>query len=332
MSIMEQTLASPQGPGLEAQLEAHRRQLTGYCYRMLGSPIDAEDAVQETMLRAWRGWAGFHGDSAVRTWLYRIATNVCLDALASRKRRELPIDLGPASPPDPALLQTRPDEAWLEPIPDSALGLDAADPAEVAVARETLRLAFMSALQNLPPRQRAVLILCEVLRWQATEAAELLETSVASINSALQRARTKLAESQLDAQTPPPPLDREQRELLDRYVTAFERYDMSALTELIREDAIQSMPPFDMWLAGREDIFSWWLGPGIGCRDSRMLPAGMANGTIAYGQYKPSQTGPGREPWALQVIELGQGGIAQLTFFLNTERLFPLFGLPPRLD
>ena len=331
MSIVEQTLV-PGGQGLEAHLEAHRRQLTGYCYRMLGSPFDAEDAVQETMLRAWRAWAGFHGDSAVRTWLYRIATNVCLDALAGRKRRELPIDLGPASAPDPALLNTRPAEAWLEPIPDSAVVSDASDPADVAVARETIRLAFISALQNLPPRQRAVLILCEVLRWQTTEAAELLQTSVASVNSALQRARARLADCGIDEPGPAAPLDRDQRELLERYVTAFERYDMSALTDLIRQDAIQSMPPFDIWLAGREDIFAWWLGPGIGCRDSRMLPAGLANGAVAYGQYKPSQSGLGREPWALQVIELGSGGIAKLTFFLDTERLFPLFGLPPHVD
>ncbi len=284
------------------------------------------------MLRAWRAWKGFHGDSAVRTWLYRIATNVCLDSLAGRKRRALPIDLGPASAPDPALLNMRPAEVWLEPAPDSMLGLDAGDPAEVAEARESVRLAFVAALQLLPARQRAVLILCEVLRWQATEAAELLQTSVASVNSALQRARARLAENGADAAGQSAPLDRDQRALLERYVAAFERYDMNALTELIREDATQSMPPYDMWLDGRENIFSWWWGPGIGCKDSRLIPAGTANGLAAYGQYKPSETGPGRDPWALLLVELGDGGVARMTFFLNPERLFKLFGLPPRLD
>ncbi len=332
MSVVEHAVASRDSRELEAVLEGQRRQLTGYCYRMLGSPFDAEDAVQETMLRAWRAWDGFHGDSAVRTWLYRIATNVCLDSLAGRKRRALPFDMGPASPPDPSLLNTRPEETWLEPIPDSMLGIDASDPAEVAVARETVRLAFVAALQHLPPRQRAVLILCEVLRWQATEAAELLHTSVASVNSALQRARARLAETPSGEQTRPDVLDGDQRELLERYASAFERYDMSALTELIQEDAVQSMPPFDMWLAGRENIFSWWWGPGIGCRDSRVLPVGTANGAAAFGQYKPSETGSGHDPWALQVIELGSDGISRLTFFLNTEPLFKLFGLPPRLD
>jgi RNA polymerase sigma-70 factor (ECF subfamily) len=332
MTVVEHAVASRDSRELEAVLQAQRGQLTGYCYRMLGSPFDAEDAVQETMLRAWRAWAGFHGDSAVRTWLYRIATNVCLDSLAGRKRRALPFDMGPASPPDPALLNTHPDETWLEPIPDSMLGIDASDPADVTVARETVRLAFVAALQHLPPRQRAALILCEVLRWHATEAAELLDTSVASVNSALQRARARLAETQAADPAGPEALDRDQRELLERYVSAFERYDMSALTDLIQEDAVQSMPPFDMWLAGRENIFSWWWGPGIGCRDSRVLPAGTANGTAAFGQYKPSESGSGREPWALQVVELGRGGIAKLTFFLNTEPLFKLFGLPPRLD
>jgi RNA polymerase sigma-70 factor (ECF subfamily) len=332
MSVVEHAVASRDSRELEVVLDTQRRPLTGYCYRMLGSPFDAEDAVQETMLRAWRAWDGFHGDSAVRTWLYRIATNVCLDSLAGRKRRALPFDMGPASPPDPSLLNTRPDETWLEPIPDSMLGIDASDPAEVTVARETVRLAFVAALQHLPPRQRAALILCEVLRWQATEAAELLQTSVASVNSALQRARARLAETQPGEPARPDALDRDQRQLLERYVSAFERYDMSALTELIQEDAVQSMPPFDMWLAGRENIFSWWWGPGIGCRDSRVLPVGTANGAAAFGQYKPSETGSGREPWALQVIELGTGGIAKLTFFLNTGPLFKLFGLPPRLD
>jgi RNA polymerase sigma-70 factor (ECF subfamily) len=201
----------------------------------------------------------------------------------------------------------------------------------VAQTRETIRLAFVAALQHLPPKQRAVLILCEVLRWQAAEVAELLDTSVASVNSALQRARATLSASDVDAGDAAPPLSDSDRELLARYVQAFERYDMEALTSLIREDATQSMPPHDLWLSGRDDIFAWWFGPGIGCRGSRMLPAPQANGSPAYGQYKPDPAG-GYEPWALQVLELEDGKLGELTFFLETETLFPLFGLPPRLD
>jgi RNA polymerase sigma-70 factor (ECF subfamily) len=241
------------------------------------------------------------------------------------------MDLGPALEPDAAHLHTQPQESWVQPMPDSAI-VPEGDPAEVTLARETVRLAFVAALQHLPPRQRAVLILCEVLKWKASEVAELLETSLASVNSALQRARATLDASELSATDAPARLDQEQRELLARYVEAFERYDMDALTTLIREDAIQSMPPYDLWLSGREDIFAWWLGPGIGCRGSRLLPAESANGTIAFGQYKRSETGSGHDPWALQVIELSGDGIGELTFFLDTARIFPLFGLPPHLE
>lgn len=311
---------------LEHALEQHRRELVGYCYRMLGSPFEAEDAVQETLLRAWRGVDKLGARAALRSWLYRIATNVCLDALSARNRRARPMDLGPAGEPIEANLHERPEVTWLEPIPDSMVLAE--DPAERAVARETLRLAFVAALQHLPARQRAVLILCEVLRWRATEVAELLETSVASVNSALQRARATLEASGASANDPVSDLDASQEELLARYVTAFEAYDMDALTTLIREDAIQSMPPYDLWLSGREDIFAWWVGPGIGCKGSRMVPAPAANGTVAFGQYKAD----GREPWALQVLELTPSGIGEITFFLDTDKLFPLFGLPPRLD
>jgi RNA polymerase sigma-70 factor (ECF subfamily) len=313
---------------LEAVLERHRRELLGYCYRMLGSPFDAEDAVQETMLRAWRGIERFEGRAALRSWLYRIATNVCLDTLAAGGKRARPMDMGPAGEPIAENLNVLPEVTWIEPIPDSLVSPE--DPAEQTLARETLRLAFIAALQRLPARQRAALILCEALRWKATEVAELLETSVASVNSALQRARATLEETQANPGDPAG-LDSGQRDLLGRYMAAFEAYDFDALTSLIREDAIQSMPPYDLWLSGREDIFTWWVGPGAACRDSRLLKAPPANGLVAFGQYKPSPDG-GREPWALQVIELGQGGLAELTFFLGTERLFPLFGLPPRLD
>ena len=312
------------------QLEQYRRELTGYCYRMLGSPFEAEDAVQETMLRAWKGFDRFEGRAALRSWLYRIATNVCLDAISGRERRARPMDLGPAREPVVENLSSLPEVTWIEPAPDG-LVLSDGDPAEVTVARETIKLAFVAALQHLPPRQRAVLLLCEVLRWRASEVAELLETSVASVNSALQRARATLESSGLSAGDPAPELRDRDRELLARYVEAFERYDMEALTSLIHEDVTQSMPPYDLWLRGRDDIFAWWLGPGIGCRGSRVIPTVSANGSPAFGQYKPSESGSGFDPWALQVLEIEDGRIVELTFFLDTERVFPLFGLPPRL-
>jgi RNA polymerase sigma-70 factor (ECF subfamily) len=308
---------------LGEQLDQYRGELTAYCYRMLASPFEAEDAVQETMIRAWRSYERFEGRSALRSWLYRIATNVCLDMLNGRERRARPMDLGPAGEPIVENLRT-PDVAWLQPIPDALV----ADPAELAVSRETIKLAFVAALQHLPPRQRAVLILCEVLRWQASEVAELLETTVASVNSALQRARATLDERDV---TETKSLEDADRDLLARYVAAFEAYDIDALTSLIREDATQSMPPFDLWLTGRDDIFTWWLGPGIGCKGSRVLPVAAANGSPAFGQYKADPAG-GYEPWALQVLELEEGRISELSFFLDTASLFPLFGLPPRLD
>jgi RNA polymerase sigma-70 factor (ECF subfamily) len=313
---------------LGGRLDQHRRELTAYCYRMLASPFEAEDAVQETMIRAWRGYERFEGRAALRSWLYRIATNVCLDMLSGRERRPRPMDLGPAGAPVFENLNIPTEVTWLQPAPDSLVMADG-DPAEVAQARESLRLAFVAALQHLPPRQRAVLILAEVLRWQATEIAELLETSVASVNSALQRARATIETRDM---TRAEPLDAADRELLDRYVAAFQDYDIDRLTSLIREDATQSMPPFDLWLSGREDILTWWFGPGIGCKGSRLLPAGTANGYPAYGQYKPAESGSGFDPWALQVVEFSDGRIEEITFFLDTETLFPLFGLPPRLD
>jgi RNA polymerase sigma-70 factor (ECF subfamily) len=320
MSVVEATPTVAPAE-LERALEDHRRELTGYCYRMLASPFEAEDAVQETLLRAWRSHEGFEGRASLRSWLYRIATNVCLDMLGSKERRVRPMDIGPSGEPVVENLNVPAEVTWVQPMPD---------PADAAVERDTVRLAFVAALQQLPPRQRAVLILCEVLRWQATEVAELLETSVASVNSALQRARAGL--SARSGTGAAPELDDEQRALLERYVDAFQRYDIEALTALIREDATQSMPPYDLWLSGRDDIFTWWFGPGIGCRGSRVIPAGSANGSPAFGQYKPSESGSGFDPWALQVVELSGDGIAELTFFLDTETLFPLFGLPPRLE
>jgi len=303
---------------LESALEQYRSELTGYCYRMLGSPFDAEDAVQDTLVRAWRNIERFEGRAALRSWLYKIATNVCLDMLKAGKRRARPMDLGPAQEPLFENLNVPAEVTWIEPMPD---------PADAAVEHETIRLAFVAALQHLPPRQRAVLILCEVLRWQATEAAELLDTSVASVNSALQRARATLADANV-REVDTADVD---AELLERYVAAFEAYDIDKLTHLLREDAIQSMPPFDMWLAGRDDIFTWWFGPGIECKGSRVVPVRAANGSPAFGQYKIDPQG-GYAPWALQVLETSGGRISELTFFLDTERLFPLFGLPQHLD
>ncbi len=323
LRVQDSSLSVKHGAA-EEQLEQHRAELTAYCYRMLGSPFEAEDAVQETLLRAWRSLDRFEGRAALRSWLYRIATNVCFDMLNARERRARPMDLGPAREPVESNLNALPEVTWIEPVPASAIAPEG-DPAEVAVAHETIRLAFVAALQHLPPRQRAVLILCEVLRWKA------LETSVASVNSALQRARTTLEASDVSA-SPEPKLDDADRELLARYVKAFEAYDIEALTSLIHEDATQSMPPYDLWLSGRQNIFEWWLGPGIGCKGSRVIPTVAANGSPAFGQYKPSESGSGFDPWALQVLEVSDGRIIELTFFLDTDHVFPLFGLPPRLD
>jgi RNA polymerase sigma-70 factor, ECF subfamily len=314
----------------EALLEGHRAELTGYAYRMLGSAFEAEDAAQETMIRAWRSFDRFEGRSSVRSWLYRIATNVCLDMLKGRQRRARPVDLGPAGTADDPLGRPLVESAWIEPIPDGRVLPEDGDPADVAESKESVRLAFVAALQHLPPRQRAVLILREVLRWKADEVAELLETSVASVNSALQRARAGLAAA-AGSDAPSQPMDEERRALLARYVDAFERYDMDALTALLREDAFWSMPPYELWLRSHLDVVKWCLGPGIGCRGSRLVPT-AANGSPAFGQYKPGETGGVLEPWSLQVLEVSGDRIDGITFFLDTARWFPLFDLPPRLE
>jgi len=329
MSVVQKSSIARTQHDLEGSFEQHRSELTAHCYRMLASPFEAEDAVQETFIRAWRGYDQFEGRAALRSWLYRIATNVCFDMLDGRERRARPMDLGPAWNPDGPIGRTLPEVTWIEPVPDGVVA--GGDPADLAVARETIRLAFVAALQHLPPRQRAVLILCEVLHWKASEVAELLDTSVASVNSALQRARATLEASDVSSTDPVPALDEGDRELLGRYVEAFERYDMEALTSLIHEDATQSMPPYELWLSGRDDILRWWVGPGAGCRGSRVLRTVAANGSPAFGQYKPSETGEGYDPWALQVLEISGGRIAEFTFFLGTQTLFPLFGLPARL-
>ena len=322
------TTATPGYGDRELQLEQHRGELTGYCYRMLGSGFEAEDAVQETLLRAWRSFDGFGGRAALRSWLYRIATNVCLDMLNGRARRARPVDLGPAQTSDKPLGRPLPEATWIEPIPDARVVPAHGDPAEAAELRETVRLAFIAALQHLAPRQRAVLILREVLGWKASEVAELLHTSVASVNSALQRARWTL--SARDISTSATPMDDAQQALLARYVDAFERYDMDSLVSLLREDATWSMPPYELWLQSHDDIRRWCLGPGIGCRGSRLVPT-AANGSPAFAQYKPNPEG-GYKPWSLHVLEISDGRITGICFFLDTERLFPLFGLPARLE
>ncbi|MEU3465058.1 sigma-70 family RNA polymerase sigma factor [Streptomyces sp. NPDC006733] len=323
-------LAARDGVASELLLEQHRVELTGYCYRMLGSAFESEDAVQETMVRAWRSFDRFEGRSSLRSWLYRIATNVCLDMLKARERRARPMDLASpvasSSPLTPAL----PEATWIEPMPDARMLPAGGDPAEVAAQRDSVRLAFVAALQHLAPRQRAVLILREVLAWKASEVAELLDTTVASVNSALQRARSALAAGDVTTGDPARPMDEAQRVLLARYVDAFERYDLDSLTELLREDATLSMPPYELWFRGHADIRGWMLGTGIGCAGSRLVPV-TANGSPAFGQYRPASDG-GHLPWALQVIEISGDRITGINAFLDTEHLFPLFGLPPRLE
>ena len=315
---------------LEPQLEAHRAELTAHAYRMLGSAFEAEDAVQESFLRAWRNYESFEGRSSFKSWLYRITTNVCLDMLSGSQRRARPMDLGPAQSADTPLPAPLPEVTWVEPIPDGRVLPGNSDPAEVAEQRESIRLAFIAALQHLPPQQRAVLILREVLRWKANEVAELLDTSVASVNSALQRARASIESRDVHSAVQVDEMDDEHKALLARYVDAFERYDMESLTSVLHEDAMWNMPPYDLWLQTHEDIVKWCLGTGIGCQGSRLVPT-VANGMPAFGQYKPSLDG-GLEPWSLQVLEMSGGQITGITFFLDTERLFPLFGLPPRLE
>ncbi|MFB9234387.1 sigma-70 family RNA polymerase sigma factor [Plantactinospora siamensis] len=314
---------------LDLRLDGHRRELTGYCYRMLGSPFDAEDAVQETMVRAWRGMAGFDGRSSLRTWLYRIATNVCVDLARGRARRALPMDLGgPCAPVESAVGEPTPAVEWIEPAPDPAVLPAEADPAELAVARESVRLAFVAALQHLPARQRAVLVLRDVLRFSAAEVAEQLDASVTSVNSALQRARATMAARAAEA-GPPATLGAAEAQLLERYVEAFERYDVDTLVALLHADAIQNMPPFRLWLRGAADIGRFLRGPGRECRGSRLVPL-AANGVPAFAHYRRDPAG-GYRAFSIGLVEPVDGLIARLNHFVQPA-LFPLFGLPERLE
>lgn len=311
--------------------EEHRAALTGHCYRMLGSVVDAEDAVQEAMLRAWKHRDSFRQQSSTRTWLYRIATNVCLDTLGSaERRRHRPVDTtpAPATVRDDMPLSRHPHEHWVEPIPDS-MALppeESTDPAEYAILRESIRLAFVAALQYLPPRQRAVLLLTQVLNWSAAETAGSLGMSVAAVNSALQRARATL-EARNPAVVPREPTA-EQRALLDRYLAAFEAYDVVALTALLHEEVTLSMPPFDLWLRGHESVSRWFLGLGIGCRGSVLRPVRACGGTPAFAQWRDH----GRQAWAIILLELDGSRITGMTSHLDVETLFPRFGLPLALE
>jgi RNA polymerase sigma-70 factor (ECF subfamily) len=312
--------------GVSDQLEQYRRELTAYCYRMIGSAFDAEDAVQETLVRAWRGIDRFEGRSALRSWLYRIATNVCLDMLGGSQRRARPMDLSQAWSASSPVLSTLPESTWVTPVADDRVLAADGDPAEVALTRESIRLAFVTALQQLPPRQRAVLILREVLSWSAAEVADLLDTTTASVNSALQRARATLATTQADEGDALRPLDEEQQALLGRYVDAFERYDLDALAALLSEDARMTMPPLELWLSGVAEILTWLIGPGVGCRGSRLLPT-RANGMPAFAQYRQA----GRQAWGLVVLETSGTQVTGINTYRDVERLFPMFGLPMKI-
>ncbi|HET9104070.1 MAG TPA: sigma-70 family RNA polymerase sigma factor [Solirubrobacteraceae bacterium] len=308
-------------------MESHRRELTGYCYRMLGAGSEAEDAVQETFLRAWRAREKFERRSTLRSWLYTIATNVCLDMPGKPQRRARPMDLVSPSTTESAVLGLRSDDTWVQPISDDRALPDVADPAEMAGLRESIRLAFVAALQHLPPRQRAVLILREVLHWQAAEVAELLGSSVASVNSALQRARSTL--DGLSLKSDEAGLDTDDEVLLQEYVSAFEAYDIERFVKLLRDDVAFSMPPHALWIRGPQEVSRWMLGPGIGCRGSRLI-ALHANGCPAFASYKPSPEG-GWAPWSIQVVEIKAGELTAIHNYLNTG-LFESFGLPARLE
>jgi RNA polymerase sigma-70 factor (ECF subfamily) len=310
-----------------AEIESHRPALVGHCYRMLGSAFDAEDAVQETMVRAWQNLAKFEGRSSLRTWLYRIATNVCLDARSDRSRRARPVEDGPRRTVDDDL-ETRPRTHWLEPIPDAHALPSDANPHELTVLRQSIRLAFVAALQHLPPRQRAALILTEVLGWSAAEIADALDTSVPAINSALQRARATLAARDVGLAPAPKSdaLSDDEASLLDRYLEAFHQYDVDTLVSLLREDATLSMPPYDFWLQGPDTIRTWLLGRGNGCRGSRLLKT-KASGAPAFAQYRANPAG-GYKAWALIILELKDGRIGAWNSFLDVESLFPYFDLP----
>jgi RNA polymerase sigma-70 factor (ECF subfamily) len=309
--------------------DPYRRELTAHCYRMLGSVHDAEDLVQETYLRAWRSYHKFEGRSSMRTWLYRIATNVCLTALEGRAKRPLPTGLGAPGSDAADPLVERAEVPWLEPAPESAVGSISADPAEVAASRETIRLAFIAALQYLPPRQRAVLVLRDVLRWRAAEVAEAIGTTTVAVNSTLQRARKQLADASPREEALVEPTSPEQRKLLDRYVTAFWEKDVDAIVAMFTDDAVWEMPPFTGWYQGPENIGRLIGGQCPGQREDMPMVATTANGQPAFGLYMRTQDGT-FAPFHLQVLTLTKDGVSHVAAFFDTS-LFATFGLPDRL-
>jgi RNA polymerase sigma-70 factor, ECF subfamily len=305
------------------QLEQYRRELVGYCYRMLGSIYEAEDAVQDTMLRAWRALPRFEDRAGVRPWLYRIATNVCIDMLKGRSRRALPMDVAPVAAGELRRGDARPEATWIQPAPDSLVLPSDRDPAERAVSRESVRLAFIAALQHLAPRQRAVLILRDVLRWRAAEVATLLETSADAVNSALRRARAALAD--IDRDTAPSRPSTGDREVLAAYIDAFERNDIDALVALLRDDAILEMPPFELWMRGPEYIRRWLVAADA--LGQELLTPVDANGSLAVAVYRPRDPGGPPTAFSIQVLDIGDGRISAIHVFLDPG-LFELFGVP----
>ena len=319
---------------LDVRLEKHRVELTGYCYRMLGSSFEAEDAVQDTMVRAWRSYDRFEGRSSLRSWLYRIATNVCLDMLQGPQRRARPMDLGPSSSADSQLGAPLTESTWVQPVPDALVLSGEGDPAEIAAERESIRLAFIATLQHLPARQRAVLILREVLRWQATEVAELLGTTVASVNSALQRARATLDDIDPDALSvaaPAATVDAEREALLASFLSAFERYDVEGIVSLLKDDVKFSMPPFPLWLQSPAEVGKFLVGTGIACKGSKLVPVAV-NGQNGFACYHPAPDGDGYSAWCIQLFEVDGDRITGWHNYLSVDpAIFPLFGLPDRL-
>ena len=309
--------------------EGHRRELCAYAYRMLGSSFEAEDAVQEAFTRAWKSYSSFEGRASLRSWLYKITTNVCLDMLDGPQRRARPMDLNGPSRPDSPLPAPQPVYVWIEPIPDGlAFG---ADPAEHASTKDTLRLAFVAACQHLPATQRAILIMREVLRFSANETAEALTMSPASVNSALQRARATMSKVQPTVTDDYDESDENQRKLINDFVSAFEAYDMDTLTTLLKADVALSMPPFDLWISGPDNVAAFMLGTGSACEGSKLIRLEGANGHVAFGHYKPTEEPGVYSPWSITILELEGDTIAGLNFFLDTDKLFPLFDLPLEL-
>ncbi|MEV4804140.1 sigma-70 family RNA polymerase sigma factor [Nonomuraea sp. NPDC049421] len=312
------------------QADPMRRELLAHCYRMMGSVHDAEDLVQETYLRAWKAYEGFEGRSSLRTWLYRIATTTCLTALDSRSRRPLPTGLGAPSQEAAAPLVRDDEVPWLEPAPDALTGAGADDPAAIVTSRESIRLALIAALQHLPPRQRAVLVLRDVLKWKAAEVAEAVGVSTAAVNSLLQRARAQLDEVAPSIDDPVEPLTSEQRDLLDRYVAAFENYDVDGLVHLFTEDAVWEMPPFTGWYQGPESIaeLTRTQCPAERAGDLRLVPV-AANGQPAFAVYHRKDGVYGR--FAIMVLTLSGDRVSHVGMFFE-EQLFETFGLPPKWE